>query len=114
MFAVLSSTSPCKAEVAAQIADSVTVSSSLFQTENLVIAHHVATGVGEYWDIVYAARITDAEISELVELEEQIIRRFGARLEELVVKRDESFEPHPWFPGCNSYTFVRICPRMIP
>ncbi|MET8702721.1 hypothetical protein ABZW10_28245 [Kitasatospora sp. NPDC004723] len=112
MLAVLSRTSPSREEVAAQIADSVTVSSDLIQTENLVIAHHIATGVGEYWDIVYATRITDAEIDELVSLADRIFQRFGAHFERMVVAWEEIPQPHPWFPDCDSYTYARICPRM--
>ncbi|MGW2539329.1 hypothetical protein ACWC5I_00270 [Kitasatospora sp. NPDC001574] len=98
--------------MAAQIAHSETRSSNVIQTESLAIAHHIATEVGEYWDIVYAGCINDDEIDELVDLEERVFQRYGVRLERLVVERKESARPHPWFPHCDSYTYVRLCPRM--
>ncbi|MFE4513779.1 hypothetical protein ACFRMQ_06205 [Kitasatospora sp. NPDC056783] len=98
--------------MAAQIADSKTIEVRLTQAENLVIAHHTATVVTEYWDIVYAPCLTDEEIAELVDLEEQIFMRYGIRPEHMVVTREENDYPHPWFPGSKSHTYSRLCPKV--
>ncbi|MCX4685461.1 hypothetical protein OG401_14240 [Kitasatospora purpeofusca] len=119
MLAMLGHTSPSKTnEVAAQIADSKTVEVRVSQTENLVIAHsmavsnhHIVPMVIEYWDIVYNPSVTDAEINELVALEERVFVRYGIRLERMVVEREENKFPHPWFTS-DTHTYVRLCPKV--
>ncbi|MDH6705393.1 hypothetical protein P3T27_002103 [Kitasatospora sp. MAA19] len=100
------------AGVAAEIARSETISVNVVRSDHLLMVHHIASGVGEYWDISYANCLSELEILELVDLEERLLVRTGSRLADLVVERIEEPRPHPLFPASSSYTYVRLCPKV--
>ncbi|MEU3825215.1 hypothetical protein AB0F36_07800 [Streptomyces sp. NPDC029080] len=94
-----------------EIESSETIRTKITTGEHFLIVHSIAKPVGEYWDIVYAACISDGEIMEFVDLEERIWKDYGVRLKEATIERQENDWPHASWPNCKSHTYVRICPK---
>ncbi|MFJ5066545.1 hypothetical protein ACIQC7_09035 [Kitasatospora sp. NPDC088556] len=80
------------------------------RTDNLLMFHYIGSNGAEIWDIAYSVDCVDADIAELVDLEDELLRRYGRRLDELVVKRLDVARPHPDFVGSKAFTYVRISP----
>ncbi|MFF1908635.1 hypothetical protein [Kitasatospora sp. NPDC058218] len=104
---------PRRELVAAEIEASKTVSTRVVRSDSLLIIHHEACPVGEYWDICYGNDLTDAEILEFIDLENEVLARISARLRDIEVERQENDWPHPYFPDSPRHTYVRLCPKVV-
>ncbi|MGW3232458.1 hypothetical protein [Kitasatospora sp. NPDC001095] len=84
----------------------------VMRSDGLVVIYHAKSSIGEVWDVCYADNLGEGDIAELVDLEGQLLARYGRRLDELIVRRLENAWPHPDFAGSQAHTFVRICPKV--